>query len=241
MSIQQMFDDIAPTYDKLNRWLSLSSDHTWRARAIAAIAPRLTLRVLDLCAGTLDMTAELLKHHPHAEVTCVDFSQPMLDLGLAKIPTALQSRVTMTCEDALNLSLPDASVDVVVCAFGIRNLPDQIKALTEIHRVLTPDGQFIIIEFFQPTTWSSRLFTKTYGKYVVPWLGGKISHNPEAYEYLHKSTKAFYPLAAYRALLTMHGFHVEKTANLSGGIANLVNARKILRYAQDDTHSRRDS
>ncbi|MBI2343016.1 MAG: ubiquinone/menaquinone biosynthesis methyltransferase [Deltaproteobacteria bacterium] len=227
MNIAEMFTDIAPSYDTLNRWLSFSRDATWRRRAVEAIGMRLNLHVLDLCAGTLDMTQTLLQRFPHARITAVDFSQAMLDLGLKKIPRVFWPQVTCKCEDAQALSLPDASVDATLCAFGMRNIPDQGKSLSELARVLTPDGVLVILDFFRPTTWRSRLFAATYGRFVIPWLGGWISKRPQAYRYLHESTLAFYPVAAYRALLHTHGFDVTRSDPLSGGIAHLIVARKI--------------
>lgn len=225
-NVQKMFTQIAPTYDKLNSWLSFSQDKRWRKIAVAQIAPKLNLRVLDLCAGTLDMTLELLHALSHAQVTCVDFSQKMLALGYEKVPHVFRSQVETRAEDAQQLSLKDHSVDTVVCAFGMRNIPNQARALSEISRVLDDEGQVIILEFFQPEGWRARTFAKTYGKFVIPMLGGIISKHPQAYRYLHESTAQFYSLAAYRALLAQHGFTVEHCQALSGGIAHIITARK---------------
>lgn len=226
MNVQAMFTEIAPTYDKLNRWLSFSSDKKWRDRAIAQLTAKLDMRVLDLCAGTCDMTLALLQRLPHATVTCVDFSQEMLDRGCEKIPHVFRPHVTVQCEDALSLSLTDGAVDTVMCAFGMRNLPDQSRALREIHRVLVPGGELAILEFFQPATWAAKTFAATYGRFIIPWLGGMISKRPTAYRYLHESTMGFYSLAAYRALLVTHGFTIRSVDQLSGGIANLILAVK---------------
>ncbi len=227
MNIQTMFSEIAPTYDKLNRWLSFSNDQKWRQRAIANVTAKLDLHVLDLCAGTLDMTLALLQRLPHANVTCVDFSEPMLTHGFEKVPHVFRGQVAIVCEDALQLSLADQAVDTVLCAFGMRNLPDQSRALEQIHRVLVPGGEVVILEFFHPATWVARTFAATYGRFVIPWLGGKLSQRPDAYRYLHRSTVAFYSLSAYRALLTTHGFRVRHVEHLTGGIANLIVAEKL--------------
>ncbi len=226
MNIQHMFSEIAPTYDRLNRWLSFSHDQKWRTRTIAALTAKLDMRVLDLCAGTCDMTVALLQRLPHATITCVDFSAAMLERGAEKIPHVFRPHVTLQCEDAAQLSLPDTSIDTTMCAFGMRNLPDQSRALREIHRVLVKGGEFAILEFFHPTTWVAKTFATTYGRFVLPWLGGKISRRPDAYRYLHTSTIAFYSIAAYRALLETHGFAVRSVEDLSGGIANLIMAIK---------------
>ncbi len=226
MTIQSMFNQVAPTYDTLNRYLSFKTDRRWRKSAIDAITGKLDFRVLDLCAGTLDMTITLLRRFPHAHVTCVDFSPDMLELGRAKLPHVFHPHVDIRCEDALQLSLPSSSIDVAMCAFGMRNLPDQDRALEQIQRVLAPGGELVILEFFQPLTLVARVFAKTYGKFIIPWLGGLLSKQPDAYQYLHRSTENFYPLPAYRALLRQHGFTVRSARNLSGGVANLVVAVK---------------
>lgn len=219
-----MFDTIAPTYDRANRWLSFSTDQRWRARAIRALGAR--RHVLDLCAGTLDMTIALLRAQPACTVTCVDFSQPMLDIGRTKLTPTMTARTRVLCEDALALSLPNNSVDGVMCAFGMRNLPDQPRALQEIARVLVPGGRCVILEFFQPTTWLAKLFARTYGQYILPWMGGLISRQTSAYQYLHRSTQQFATLADYTALLRGHGLRVTSVDNLSGGIASVVVCEK---------------
>ncbi|MBI4237514.1 MAG: ubiquinone/menaquinone biosynthesis methyltransferase [Deltaproteobacteria bacterium] len=220
--LQQLFTNIAPTYDKLNRWLSFSRDRRWRTHAIGAITPRLSFRVLDLCAGTLDMSVAMLRRFPQATITCVDFSAKMLELGMRKVPHVFQRQVETRCEDAMRFAFPDHSFDVVLCAFGMRNLPDQVRALQQIRRVLEPNGELVILEFFQPTTTAARWFGRTYGRYIIPLLGGLLSKQRPAYEYLRDSTAAFYPLSAYRALLRQHGFHVRVAEELSGGVASLI-------------------
>lgn len=220
--LQQLFTNIAPTYDKLNRWLSFSRDRRWRTRAIAALTPRLSFRVLDLCAGTLDMTVAMLRRFPQSMITSVDFSAKMLDLGMRKVPHVFQRQVETRCEDAMRFAFPDHAFDVVLCAFGMRNLPDQVRALQQIRRVLEPNGELVILEFFQPTTTTARWFGRTYGRYVIPLLGGLLAKQRPAYEYLRDSTAAFYPLPAYRALLRQHGFRVRTAEELSGGVASLI-------------------
>lgn len=222
MNIHTMFSEIAPTYDKMNRWLSFSRDKQWRTRAAAAITNTLDLRCLDLCAGTLDMTVAILRRLPHANITAVDFSGPMLKLGVEKVPHVFRAQVDIREEDALHLSLPDHSVDTVVCAFGMRNLPDQARALEQIYRVLAPGGELILLEFFQPETRSAKFFARTYGRYGIPLLGNLLSHHKTAYRYLRDSTAAYYPLSAYRALLRQHHFTIRHVEQLSRGVASLI-------------------
>lgn len=225
MNIQTMFNSIAPTYDKVNRVLSLSQDVRWRKKSIAAIKHKPALSALDLCAGTLDMSIEIFEQNPTSNITAVDFSQEMLDYGVQKLNQDQLKQIKVSCEDALNLSQTNETFDVVTCAFGMRNLPDQDRAIKEIARVLRPNGQFIILEFFHPTTLLAKLFAATYGKYILPLVGGAISKQKSAYNYLHQSTNRFHSIDEYKAILGKHGFTIESINNLSGGIANLVVSR----------------
>lgn len=230
-AISKMFSDIAPTYDRLNRRLSFKQDLRWRDAAIKHITPKLSHQILDLCAGTLDMTVQLLKHFSHAQITAIDCSQEMLAQGAAKIPYVFRGQVTTQCQDAQQLDCADHTFDSVVCAFGIRNIPDQQRALNEIWRVLVPGGELVILEFFQPTTWFARLFANTYGRFVIPIVGGWLSHHRQAYRYLHESTANFFPLPAYRGLLRQHGFTIRAEQALTGGVATIVVAEKAGRPA----------
>lgn len=227
-NIADLFSRIAPSYDKLNHLLSLSRDKKWRQHMINAITPRLSLRVVDLCAGTLDCTVELLRKYPQAEVVAADFSQEMLNQGYAKVPHVFQKHVNIQCVDVLQMDFPPRSVDVVLCAYGMRNIPDQAAILKKIQGWLAPDGELIILEFFKPKNRMARLFSNTYSKYILPMVGGLVSGDSDAYKYLHNSIQHFYSLPAYRALLTQCGFHVVSADNLTCGITSLVVAAPIL-------------
>lgn len=227
-NIAELFSRIAPSYDKLNHLLSFSRDKKWRQKMIDAITPRLSLHVVDLCAGTLDCTVQLLQRFPQAEVVAADFSQEMLDQGFAKVPHVFQNHVNVQCLDVLDLELTRRSVDVVLCAYGLRNIPDQTAILRKIQGWLAPDGELIVLEFFKPKGRMSRLFSNTYSKYILPTVGGFVSGDSNAYKYLHNSIQDFYSLSAYRALLTQCGFHVVSDEDLTGGITSLVVATPIL-------------
>lgn len=227
-NIAELFSRIAPSYDKLNHLLSFSRDKKWRQKMIDAITPRLSLRVVDLCAGTLDCTVQLLRRFPQAEVLAVDFSQEMLDQGVSKVPHVFQSHVNIQCGDVLQMELPQRSVDVVLCAYGMRNIPNQEAILRKIQGWLAPDGELIILEFFKPKSRMARLFSNSYSKYILPAVGGLVSGNADAYKYLHNSIQEFYSLPAYRALLAQCGFHIISDEDLAGGITSLVMATPIL-------------
>jgi len=192
-SIQQMFDAIAPRYDLLNHLLSAGIDRLWwwrTARAVRSILARPEAVVLDLCCGTGDMTMALDKLRPKSQaeaILAVDFSSKMLALAQPKFA----GRNIRSIEaDALHLPFADASIDLVTCAFGFRNLASYPDGLAELHRVLRPGGQIAILDFNQPTGLMGALYN-LYFKGVLPLLGRLISHDPAAYTYLPESVARF--------------------------------------------------
>lgn len=190
-AIRDMFSRIAPRYDLLNKALSLRIDRGWRKKAVSYLPDRGPLRILDLCAGTLDLTLAVLERNPQSQVTAVDFSEAMLNEGKKKIPALLKNQVECRVGDAMNLDLPAESFDGAVCGFGIRNVVDNNKTLAEIHRILKLGGRLIVLEFFRPETFDAKLFHNTYGRWVLPRLGGWLSRDPEAYQYLFDSIQGY--------------------------------------------------
>jgi demethylmenaquinone methyltransferase/2-methoxy-6-polyprenyl-1,4-benzoquinol methylase len=198
-AVQQMFDDIAPRYDLLNHVLSMNVDRLWwrrTARTFAHILKRGEARVLDLCAGTGDMASALrsvsLQRGSGSEgvavaIYALDFSHGMLQHGLEKFAARSIQPVEA---DALSLPLPDASMDLVVSAFGFRNLANYDAGLREIFRVLKPGGEVGILDFSEP----GGLLGKVYGFYfrrVLPRIGTMLSGVRGPYEYLPASVERF--------------------------------------------------
>lgn len=224
--VKTMFDSIAARYDRANHWMSFNLDHRWRRIAISHVLPHTTIQAVDLCAGTLDFSIALLKAFPQSVINAVDFSERMLNYGLHKIPPQHRGVVTILNEDATQTSLPSGEANVVLCGYGMRNIPDQSAALIEISRLLQPGGQFITLDFFRPTTRTAQLFAAVVEKHLIPWMGGFITKEPEAYRYLHDSIANYHTLGSYRALLRAHGFEVSHSTHLAGGITSLIVARK---------------
>ncbi|HCU24553.1 MAG TPA: hypothetical protein DF383_06005, partial [Deltaproteobacteria bacterium] len=209
-------------YDFLNHCLSFSIDKRWRDKTIDALKPLRSQKVLDLCAGTLDLTQKLLKKFPFSEVFAADFTLAMLEAGEEKLRN--QSHAYRICADGHRLPFGRHSFDAVVCAFGIRNLEDREQAAAEIRRVLKPGGRLVILEFFRPEKFFTKFFYRTYGKFILPKLGGMISKNRRAYEYLQNSIQHFFSAEEYVRLLTQHGFRNAEILPLSGGIAHRITA-----------------
>ena len=227
-SIQEMFSRIAPTYDQLNRTLSASIDQRWRKKAISYIPPKENLKVLDLCAGTLDLTLAILEKFPQAQITALDFSEKMLEFGEKKIPTEKKPRVKIMVGDAMNLEFEPETFDAVICGFGMRNVLNNKRCLQQIYKVLAPLGRVIILEFFKPTSLKSKLFHATFGKWVLPRVGQMISKDPEAYEYLFNSIQSYYTVEEFVNVMVNKYFHLLDRKNLTSNIASIVVGQKTI-------------
>jgi demethylmenaquinone methyltransferase / 2-methoxy-6-polyprenyl-1,4-benzoquinol methylase len=189
--VRRMFSEIAPRYDLLNHLLSFNVDKRWRRVAISALdwisAPSGTY--LDVCAGTLDVAAELATRPEFAgRVIGADFAEPMLRAGTGKAPRAVVSPVVA---DALELPLPDNALSGAIVAFGIRNVADLDAGLAEIHRVLEPGRRFVILECSTPRSRVIRAGYHLYFHHVLPRVGGLISGHRTAYAYLPRSVASF--------------------------------------------------
>jgi demethylmenaquinone methyltransferase / 2-methoxy-6-polyprenyl-1,4-benzoquinol methylase len=216
--IQTMFSNIAPTYDEANHALSFNKDIGWRKDSVKQMirdgfAPK---RVLDLCAGTGDFALAVKEQIPGAQVVLADFSKPMLKLAKEKAGAAGFEYLEA---DALKLPFQDFSFDAVVCGFGVRNLDSVEKGLKEIARVLKPGGKAVILEFFKPTGFLTKL---AYGFYIgtlLPMRGGAISKDKAAYDYLQKSAKGFHTLGDFKSLMEKCGFRDVSSVSQTMGIA----------------------
>jgi demethylmenaquinone methyltransferase/2-methoxy-6-polyprenyl-1,4-benzoquinol methylase len=225
--VKQLFTSISSTYDLLNHVMSFQVDKNWRKKTIACIqGGQNIIKALDLCAGTLDLSLEFLKQFPQSMVTAVDFSHAMLEHGLPKIPEHQKNQISIVCADALHLPFDSACFDVIFCGYGFRNLDDQEAGVKEIKRVLKPGGQVLILEFFRPESILSRLFHFTYGRFLIPLIGGLISKSRQAYQYLHDSISRFYSLSECRQLFLNEGFQIQTSRHFMRGISSLIVATK---------------
>ena len=226
--VQIMFDSIAPTYDRANHLLSFGLDRWWWNRAAKAFAPvlaRSEARVLDLCCGTGDMTAALLRYRPPAAaepVLGIDFSAPMLEVARHK---HAQARATFVEADAMHLPLASGTIDLAVAAFGFRNLRNYADALCELRRVLRPGGSFGILEANQPGGLTGSLYT-LYFKHLLPRLGGTISGRPDAYRYLPASVERFPRPPRMLEMIRQAGFIEASWTSYTFGTAGLYRATR---------------
>jgi demethylmenaquinone methyltransferase/2-methoxy-6-polyprenyl-1,4-benzoquinol methylase len=242
-AVRQMFDSIAPRYDLLNHVLSANVDRLWWRRAARRFRPiliRPDAAILDVCCGTGDLTMALLRHRPHAgrPILAADFARAMLTRGARKFGAAARAatnprRTSVDAApyaipleaDALNLPLRDASIDLIVTAFGFRNLANYQAGLREFLRVLKPGGQLGILEFSEP----GGLIGKAYAIYfrrILPALGRLICGRQGPYNYLPSSVGSFPPPPEMLALMRAAGFADCAWQPYTFGIAGLYTAAR---------------
>ncbi len=216
-AVRAMFGRIAPTYDLLNHVLSGGFDVAWRAQAVRALALVKEGPTLDLCAGTMDLTALLDRARPSSRLIAADFSEAMLDRGRKKV-----LRAEVVVADAHNLPFADGEMAAVVCGFGVRNLADPVRAVREVRRVLSPGGVFVTLEFFRPESTSTRALHRAYASLLLPLVGGVLSGDRGAYEYLAKSMAGFLTRGEYEQILEDIGFERVSREDLTLGVASIV-------------------
>jgi len=225
--VRRMFARIAPTYDRLNRLLSAGRDRAWR-RLVAASLPRDAVDVLDLCAGTGDLSLEIVRQRVTTHVVAADFCHEMLVGGRTK---GLERVASPAVCDALQLPFADATFDAVTVAFGVRNFERVDVGLAEMRRVLRPGGALVVLEFFRrESRWREWPF-RFYFQHVLPRVGHWVSGDAEAYSYLPRSVGQFVTRGEFGALLARAAFEEPHFRELSGGIATLVLARAAGRSA----------
>jgi demethylmenaquinone methyltransferase/2-methoxy-6-polyprenyl-1,4-benzoquinol methylase len=217
--VRQMFAGIAPRYDFLNHFLSASIDRRWRKIAVAKVRellpPSSAATCLDVCSGTGDLAIALRRTLGHS-VVATDFCHPMLTRAARK-----ERAIPNVEADALSLPFRDQSFDAVTIAFGLRNLEDPVRGLSEIHRLLRPTGAAVILEFSKPVVPIFRNIFGFYFRYILPQLGAAISGDANAYQYLPDSVAKFPAQEELVELMRTVGFKNVGYRNLSGGIAAL--------------------
>jgi len=223
--VTQMFDNIAGSYDFLNHTLSLGMDNIWRKIAIKKLSNNPST-ILDIATGTGDFAISASKY-TNATITGIDISQGMLDVGIEKInKKGLTDRIKLQLADSENLPFQDNSYDAVTAGFGVRNFEDLNKGLSEMYRTLKSGGIVAILEPSEPTYFPLKQFYKLYFHHILPFIGGIISKDKNAYTYLPDSVSAFPSGKDFLTELVKVGFKESKHIPLSFGIVSLYIAIK---------------
>jgi demethylmenaquinone methyltransferase/2-methoxy-6-polyprenyl-1,4-benzoquinol methylase len=220
--VRDMFARISPRYDLLNHLLSGNIDKRWRRNVVEKLRPLLSphAQVLDVACGTGDLSIALFENIS-ARVTGVDFCRPMLERAARKQP-----QIAFVEGDALQLPFDEAVFDAVTIAFGLRNLSSVEHGLSELRRVLKPNGWTAILEFSRPVVPGFRSLAAAYCTRLLPRIGGLISGSRSAYEYLPDSVSRFPDQETLLAMMTAAGFADVEFENLTGGVAALHTGRR---------------
>lgn len=225
--IRTMFDRIAGHYDLLNSIMSLGIDRYWRRRTIKALRPAAPKHILDVATGTGDLAVALTRLSPDVHITGVDLSPEMIAVGREKIARrGLQQRISLDVGDAEKLAFEDAAFDAATVAFGVRNFGDIPQGLHEMGRTLKKGGTIAVLEFSKP---NNRLFGKLFRFYfhrIVPLIGGAISHDRAAYDYLPSSVDEFPSPERFMSILEQAGFENCRAIKLTFGVAYIYTATK---------------
>ncbi len=216
----EIFNAIAPRYDRTNYVLSFGMDIGWRRKILSFLPSRQDLRVLDLATGTADVAITLARDPRVAEVTGVDLSEGMLLIGQRKVENAsLVSKVKLLAGDALALNFQDAHFDVVTVAFGARNFQDLMKGLMEARRVLKPGGRVIVLEFSSPQGFPQKYIHGFYLNVLVPFMGMLLTGKGKAYRCLASTVRVFPFGERFCRILAQVGFENVECYPLAMGTA----------------------
>lgn len=225
--VEQMFNNIAQNYDKLNHRLSWDIDRSWRKKAIRQLCPYEPKTILDIATGTGDFALLAAKMLKPEKLIGADISEGMMAIGRKKIKAEnLQDIITLKKEDCMNLSFADNSFDAVTAAFGIRNFKDLDRGLREMFRVLKTNGHLSIVELTTPVRFPMKQLFKLYSHTVLPVYGRIISHDESAYEYLTATIEAFPQGETMVQTLLRAGFSKASFKRLTFGICTMYFAEK---------------
>ena len=222
-AVRATFSSVAPRYDLANHWLSGGIDFYWRHQLVQSAARNRPVDVLDLATGSGDVLFALRNGLvDQARLTGLDFCEPMLDCARAKrakkgLGEGANQFLTGDC---LDLPFEDASFDLVTIAFGLRNLADRAKGLSEMLRVLRPGGRLIVLEFSQPYFWF-RPFYYLYLRGVLPWVARWMTGDRDAYLYLGSSISEFPDRAGLCREIEKSGFSQVQAKALTFSIVAL--------------------
>lgn len=225
--VAKMFDHIAFRYDFLNRFLTAGVDVWWRKRLIRQLKDSHPQNILDVATGTGDIALLTYKMLKPEQITGIDISEGMLQLGREKIKKAgLKDKIQLINADSETIPFGDATFDAVTVAFGVRNFEHLERGLAEMLRVLKPGGKLAVLEFSQPRNLLFKAFCNFYNYVIVPGAGRLFAKNKDAYSYLNRSAKAFPERNEFVSILATAGYQNIFYKPLSLGICCRYGAEK---------------
>ena len=225
--VKDIFASVTDKYDFLNRFLSGRRDVAWRKRAVSQMKFFNTNRFLDVATGTGDLALDCANTYKDVQVTGVDFVEEMVNNGLKKVDTQnLENRVELKWGDATNIDYIDDTFDVTAIAFGIRNIPNKEKVLSEMKRIIVPNGQIMVLELTTPEPGFWRSTYSFYLNSVLPKLAKCFTKNPAAYEYLADSIMNFPTRGEFLALMESIGLKNCRAIPLTFGVCTLYIGQK---------------
>ena len=220
--VRAKFSSISSRYDLLNSLLSFQIDRYWRWVTTRELKQFQAGAVLDLCAGTLPLSLELTRQAPGRQVVAIDFCEDMIRAGIKTLPRDnRRPRIFPVCGDGEEIPAMDNSFWGITVAFGVRNLANTQKGLSEMVRVLKPGGKLLILEFSRPKNIFVKPVYNFYLNRVLPKVAGLVSGDREAYEYLASSIAGFYKPVELLAMLEKAGFAETYCRPLTMGIVTL--------------------
>jgi demethylmenaquinone methyltransferase/2-methoxy-6-polyprenyl-1,4-benzoquinol methylase len=225
--VADMFDRIAGRYDLMNRFLSARIDLYWRKKAISHLQKTAPKTILDVATGTADMSLMAYRLLRPEQITGIDISEGMLQIGRQKVhQQQLDQQIRLLSGDAETINAPDRSFDAVMVAFGVRNFENLSAGLKEMLRVLKPGGQLVVLEFATPRNSFFRSLYNGYMKGWAPRLAQQFNSDGEAYAYLNRSSNAFPDREAFTLLLQEAGYADTHFTPMTFGICCLYTATK---------------
>ena len=226
--VQHIFGTIAEQYKKFNAFSSFGLYKGWLRKTVDAARLTDASDLLDLAGGTGDVSYMAASRRPPAHIQLTDFVPEMLDVARERMKAGENNGVPVDFDvvDAQHVPYPDNSYDAVTMAYGIRNIPDRMQALEEVHRVLKPGGTFACLEFSTPPNALWRGLYHIYLKVMIPFWGWLFTRDAESFVYLADSIRAFPDQKAYAVMLREAGFRDVAWKNYAGGIVAVHTGRK---------------
>ena len=225
--VEKMFDKIAFRYDFLNRFLSAGIDVGWRKKVIKLLKLLNPEKILDVATGTADVAILASKISSVKKIIGIDISEGMLSIGREKITKLnLERNIELLKGDSETIMFDDNSFDAVTVAFGVRNFQNLELGLSEIKRVLKPEGMLVVLEFTKPKMPVVKSFYHLYLNVITPWIGKLISKDKGAYQYLNDSVQKFPEGKDFLQILNKLGYKNASCKTLSLGISSIYCGQK---------------